>query len=81
MVCYGRYRHRGNQEAADIIITDDNFASIVAAVEEGVAFMITLLKLWPICWVAVPVTHRDAGRSSAGLAAPFCPCIFCGSTW
>jgi Ca2+-transporting ATPase len=42
------------KEAAAIIITDDNFASIVARSRKGGAFMTTLPRPWRTCWRAMP---------------------------
>ena len=69
------------KEAADVILTDDNFASIEAAVEEGRGVFDNLVKF--IAWTL----PTNVGESLiilvavlAGLACPSCPSMSSGST-
>ena len=70
------------KEAADIIITDDNFASIVAAVEEGRGIYDNIAKTLRY------LLAGNAGELTVMFLPPWwaghclsCPFSSCGSTW
>ena len=71
-----------SKEAADMILTDDNFASIEAAVEEGRGVFDNLTKF--IAWTCPPTWAKAwcCWRPSLlALRCPSCPSKSCGSTW
>ena len=70
------------KEAAAIIITDDNFASIVAAVEEGRGIYdnITKTLAYVLGGNAGELALMFVAACSAGPCRSY-PCIYCGSTW
>ena len=70
------------KEAADMALTDDNFASIEAAVEEGRAVFDNLTKF--IVWI-LPINAGSRSfcsrRSSRALRCRYCRRDCSGSTW
>ena len=81
-VAMGQTGTEVTKEASDIIITDDNFASIVAAVEEGRGIYDNIRKT---------LSYLLAGNSAELCVMLFaaqlagrclcCHCTFCGLTW
>ena len=70
------------KEAADMVLTDDNFASIEAAVEEGRGVFDNLTKF--IAWT-LPTNLSEGliilAAIFAAPSSPSSPCRSCGSTW
>ncbi len=70
------------REAADIILTDDNFASIVAAVREGRGIFDNLRKT--LTYLLAATRGELAvmlGAAVIGCRCRCCRCISCGSIW
>jgi P-type Ca2+ transporter type 2C len=70
------------KEAAEMTLTDDNFASIVAAVEEGRGIFGNIKKyLMYLLSSNIGEIGLMAGRRLLGLPLPLTRCRSCTSTW
>ena len=78
---WGRAAPRSPKEAAAMVLTDDNFASIVAAVEGGPGVWDNLVKF--ITWT-LPTNFGEGlvivAAVVGGVTLPITPCRFSGST-